>query len=146
MPGKTITARAHATIRKAGGELFIFDAVSSGRSLKAIAAELGVSRPVLSAWCNAAIRRESYRQARQAAADALVEEGLAIADGVRDPSEVPGAKLRSDFRKWMAARMNAESWGEPRGASIEINLGALHLEALRNRPPAIEADADREDE
>jgi len=146
MPGKTITARAHATIRKAGGELFIFDAVSSGRSLKAIAAALGVSRPVLSAWCNAAVRRESYRQARQAAADALVEEGLAIADGVRDPSEVPGAKLRSDFRKWMAARMNADSWGEQRGASIEINLGALHLEALRNHSSVIDGNADREDE
>ena len=145
MPGKTITARAHATIRKAGGEPSIFDQVASGRSLKDIAAELGISRPILSAWCNAAIRRESYRQARQAAADALVEEGLAIADGVRDPSEVPGAKLRSDFRRWMAARMNADSWGEPRGASIEINLGALHLEALRNLSPVIEADADRED-
>ena len=146
MAGKMITKMAHAAIRKAGGEIFIFDQVASGRSLKDIASDLGISRPILSTWCNNPSRRDAYRQARRAAADALVEEGLAIADGVRDPSEVPGAKLRADFRRWMAARMNADSWGEQRGASIEINLGALHLEALRNHSPVIEADADREDE
>ncbi len=146
MAGKMITKMAHATIRKAGGETFIFDQVASGRSLKDIASDLGISRPILSTWCNASIRRDAYRQARRAAADALVEEGLAIADSVREPTEVPGAKLRSDFRRWMAARMNAESWGEGRGPSIEITLGQLHLEALRNRDPVIDGSADREDE
>ncbi len=131
MAGKMITAQAHATIRKAGGETFIFDQVASGRSLKDIAEELGVSRPILSTWCNAPARRESYRQARQAAADALVEEGLAIADSVREASEVPGAKLRADFRRWMAARMNAQSWGDQTGALVSVDLGKLHIEALR---------------
>ena len=131
MAGKTITTMAHAAIRKAGGEDFIFDQVASGRSLKDIAAELGISRPILSTWCNAPARRDSYRQARQAAADALVEEGLAIADGVCDPSEVPGAKLRADFRRWMAARMNSESWSEQRGALVNVDLGQMHLDALR---------------
>ena len=131
MAGKMITKMAHATIRKAGGENYVFDLVASGRSLKDIAEELGVSRPILSTWCNNPARRESYRQARQAAADSLVEEGLAIADSVREPTEVPGAKLRADFRRWMAARMNAESWGDRTGALVNIDLGRLHIEALR---------------
>ena len=131
MAGKSITTMAHDAIRNAGGEKYVFDQVASGRSLKALAIELGVSRPILSTWSNAPARRDSYRQARQAAADALVEEGLAIADSARDASEVPAAKLRSDFRKWMAARMNAESWGEQRGALVNIDIGQLHLDALR---------------
>jgi len=60
-----------------------------------------------------------------------VEEALAIAERARDLSEVPVAKLRYDFRRWMVARMNAEPWGAERGAQVNIDLGKPHLEALR---------------
>jgi hypothetical protein len=133
MAAKPITRAAHAKIREAGGEMFILTEVSSGHTLKDIAESLGISRPILSAWCNAPARRDAYTRARREAAGSLVEQGLSIVDAVTDPSEVPAAKLQSDFRKWMAARLSSEEWGEQRGPMVEINLGAHHLDALRSR-------------
>ncbi len=131
MAAKPITRAAHAKIKTAGGEAWVFSQVAEGRTLKALAEELGISRPILSAWCNALPRRDAYTHARRAAADALVEEGLAIADSARDPSEVPAAKLQADFRRWMAGKIDRESWGEQQGALVNIDLGQMHLEALR---------------
>lgn len=131
MAAKPITRAAHAKIRTAGGEAWVFSQVADGRTLKALAEELGISRPMLSAWCNAAPRRDAYTHAKRAAADALVEEGLAITDRVSDPSEVPAAKLQADFRRWMAGKINREAWGDQHGALVNVDLGQLHLEALR---------------
>ena len=140
MAAKPITRAAHAKIRSVGGEAFIFAEVLSGRTLKDIAESLGISRPILSAWCNAPTRRDAYVRARREAAGSLVEEGLAIADSARDPADVPSAKLRSDFRKWMAARMNSDAWGEQRGAAVTVEITALHLDALRQSGRVIKGD------
>ena len=131
MAAKPITRAAHATIRKAGGEAFVFAQVAEGKTLKSIAEELGITRPILSAWCNAAPRKDAYIHARRAAADTLVEQGLEIADSARDPTEVPAAKLQADYRRWMAGKIDRESWGDQHGALVNIDLGQLHLEALR---------------
>ena len=132
MASKPLTRQAHAKIAAAGGEAFILSEVSSGRTLKDIAEELGITRPILSAWCNAPARKDAYSHARREAASALIEEGLNIADSVSDPSEVPAAKLRSDFRRWMASRLNPDSWGEQqRAPNVAIQINGLHLESLR---------------
>lgn len=140
MAGKRITREAHATIEKAGGEEFILVQVAGGRTLKDLAQELGISRPILSAWCNAEPRRDAYRSARRAAANALVEEGLEIADQVKDPSQVPAAKLKSDYRRWMASRMNPDNWGEARTPMISISAENLHIEALTKRVKGAEVE------
>ena len=138
MAAKPITRAAHAKIKSAGGEGFILAEVSSGRTLKDIAEALGISRPILSAWCNAPARRDGYTRARREAASALAEQGLGIVDAVSDPSDVPAAKLKSDYRRWMASRLGADEWGEARGATIAIQVNTLHLDALRQGGRVIE--------
>lgn len=67
MAGKPKTRAAHARIRDAGGEGWVFREVARGRTLGAIAAELSISRPLLSQWCLMSSRPETYLLARQVA-------------------------------------------------------------------------------
>jgi hypothetical protein len=133
MASKPITAMAHKLIQKCGGEPYVMEQVASGRTLQSIADEIGVSRPILSMWANAAPRKDALAHAKRLAASALAEQGLSIVDAASDPTDVPAAKLQSDYRRWMASRLSSEEWGEQRGPMVEINLGAHHLDALRNR-------------
>jgi hypothetical protein len=128
---KPLTKLAHRLIEKSGGESYVMEQVASGRTLQSIADEIGVSRPILSMWANAAPRKDALAHAKRLAASALAEQGLGIVDAVSDPAEVPAAKLRSDFRKWMASRLSSEEWGDQRGPTVAIQLNALHLDALR---------------
>ena len=133
MSGKKITAMAHKLIEKCGGEPYVMEQVAAGRTLQAIADEIGVSRPILSMWANAAPRKDALTHAKRLAAGALAEQGLAIVDAASDPTEVPAAKLRSDYRRWMASRLSAEDWGEPRSPTVAIQINSLHADMLRRR-------------
>jgi hypothetical protein len=132
MASRPITRAAHAKIKAAGGEAFIFAQVADGRTLKDIAEELGVSRQILSTWANAPARRDALARARREAASALVDEALAITDSVEaETAAIQKAKLQSDLRRWIAGRLSREDWGEQQGALLNIDLGQMHLEALR---------------
>ena len=132
MAGKKITTMAHKLIEKAGGEGYVMEQVASGRTLQSIADEVGVSRPILSMWANAAPRKDALAHAKRLAASALAEQGLSIVDSVDDPADVPAAKLKSDYRRWMASRLSSEDWGEQRsGTTGAIQINGLHLDALR---------------
>lgn len=129
MPGKLKTRQAHTLIEKAGGEDYIYGRVADGATLKQLAEELGISRPILSGWCNHTSRRDAYVSARREAALAHAEEGLAIVDSAT-PETASAAKLRSDYRKYLAAKLDPRTWGDPK-AAVTIDLGQLHLEAVK---------------
>ena len=132
MASRPLTRQAYAKIKAAGGETFVFAQVSEGKTLKALAAELGISRQVLSTWANQGPRRDMLSRARREAATALVDEALHITDSVEpETAAIQKAKLQSDLRRWMAGRLSREDWGDQQGALVSIDLGQLHLDALR---------------
>jgi transcriptional regulator with XRE-family HTH domain len=130
MPGRPKTRAAFALIEKSGGEHLILNRVAEGTTLKQLAEELGISRPMLSAWCNHPTRQDAYTRARRAAADAYMDEGLEILDKAQ-PEDVHVARARSDFRKYLAARLNPSAWSEKPSTELTIDLGALHLAAVK---------------
>ncbi|WP_028491436.1 hypothetical protein [Thioalkalivibrio sp. ALE19] len=131
MAAKPITRAAHATIRKAGGEAYVFGQVAEGRTLKAIAEDLGISRQILSTWCNRPQRRDALTRARQEAAGALMDEALAITDNAEeDATALQKVKQQADLRKWLAGRLSPQQWGDT-GPGVQVNIGQLHLDALR---------------
>ncbi len=147
MASRPLTRAAHAKIKAAGGGAFIFAQVAEGKTLKALAEELGISRQVLSTWANQGPRRDALARARREAATALIDEALHLTDSVEpETAAIQKAKLQSDLRRWIAGRLSREDWGDQQGALVNIDLGRLHLEALRNRDPVIDGTADREDE
>ena len=138
MAGRPALRKVEAQIRKLGGETYIFERIAAGETIAAVADSLNISRPVLSTWCNQDKRRDALTHARRIAAGTLAEETLRIADQDLDPDQVQAAKLRIDTRKWLAARMAPETWGEQRGPTVAIQINGLHLDALRQGGRVIE--------
>ena len=141
MAGKRLQKVMETTITKMGGLEVILDRVADGETVTAIARDLGVSRAMLGNWLNHERRVEQYALAKRRAAGALVEQSLDIVDEA-DPSTVQVAKLRADTRRWIASKLDRESWGEDKGPTVAIQINDLHLGALRQGGRVLEGDGD----
>ena len=67
-------------------------------------------------------------------ADAMMEENLEIADNIsKDATTAQIAKVREQMnaRKMLAAGLNRDRYGSGPKTEITLNLGDLHLDALR---------------
>lgn len=140
MPGQPMKRQRIARIEAAGGITRICERVAAGEPLSAIAAEYGMGREALSRWIHQDEERaEQIRAARARAADALAEETLSIADGAT-AEDVQVAKLRIDTRRWIAGIWSPAVYSPQQRAAVEINIGSLHLDALRqvNAQPIID--------
>lgn len=138
MAGKALRRRLLLEIGTRGGPDYVREYIASGGTLKDLAEDLGCSRTYLSRHLNA---HEDYApviaEARREHADALADEALEIADKLATADEVTReqiavAKERIDVRKWLATVNNPDRYQTNRnGPVVNINLGDLHLEALR---------------
>lgn len=144
-------------IEECGGEEYIWERVADGDSMKTIAQSLGFSRGLLYKWINRdkERRRAKLKEARELSADAHAEDAGEVLD---DLSEQPGvtsaevqlANARANYRKWLAGVRNREEYGERQQAGITVNVGSLHLDALRAAgsmelsPPSADGDGEPE--
>ena len=78
-------------------------------------------------------RRASWQHAKEYRADHLAEEGLEIVDEAEggDADQQQSARLRSDYRRWLAGVSNPEKYQPKVAGSTTVNIGALFLEATR---------------
>ncbi|AZV37880.1 terminase small subunit [Komagataeibacter xylinus] len=100
--------------------------LADGQSLRAICADPALPhRATILRWLrdNPAFRA-LYDTAREAAADTLAEEIIAIADRATGREDVPAIKLRMEARMWVATRLRppaSATRGEGAG-SISITI------------------------
>jgi hypothetical protein len=73
------------------------------------------------------------RRARAHGSFTRVEQAELIAETKTDKDDVPYAKLRVDTKLKVAAMFNREEFGERKGTNITLNLGTLHIDAMRRR-------------
>lgn len=113
--------------------------LANGETLRAIAASFRVSPrlviDVLDADHGADARRDRFAQARELGAHQLVDEAIAISDAA-SPGDANVARLRVATRQWVAERWNRREFGTDKGATVNVTVGALMLDALR-APSAI---------
>ncbi|MGY6770174.1 terminase small subunit-like protein [Komagataeibacter sp. NFXK3] len=92
--------------------------LADGQSLRAICADPALPhRATILRWLrdNPAFRA-LYDTAREAAADTLAEEIIAIADCATGREDVPAIKLRMEARMWVATRLRPASATRGEGA------------------------------
>ncbi len=115
----------------------VIEMLGEGKQLARICYETKIGKAALLEWLDSDPERAALAsRARARAATALVEEAREIADEVDadHPGELNKAKLRIGVRQWTAERWNRQAYGAPSAqANVTINLGSMHLDALRSR-------------
>jgi hypothetical protein len=76
-------------------------------------------------------RWNRWQAVRATVAGDMVEEGLNIVDSA-DDGTVPAARLRSEYRRWMAERYDRGSYGKTdNNMIVGISVGSEFLSALK---------------
>ena len=121
------------------GEDFIFERVMAGRTIKSIQKEVEIGNRVFYTWLHGGpkstrdpSRWTRYQEARRIAADTLAEECVEIADATVDPEQVGISKLKIQARQWLAGAMNPETFGNRQSTQVNVNLGDMHIQALKD--------------
>ena len=145
-----------------GGDDFIFDQVKNGVSIAKIAAGIElpghgvISRGMIYDWKKRGgeDRAAAWREAMQVSGHSHAEDAGDVLEELVGtmPSapEVNLARSRSSYKTWLAGRRNDEYAEKQAHLQVNLNVGELHLDALRKRghmdavrpvdpPPEIEA-------
>ena len=102
--------------------------------LKKMPEEVGpMSTGVFYSWLKETPERHSkWEMVQEIQGSEWAEQGLEIVDGCDDPTSVQGARLRSEYRRWMAERFNRKQFGKPElTATVGITIGDEFLESLK---------------
>ena len=142
MPGRKLTREAGMRL-DAYGEDGIFELYMEHRSVRKLLANLPPEVGTMStapfySWLKADEGRwAAWQDVREAIANDLVEESLAIADEAEERG-VPSARLRVEQRRWMAERYDRNQYGRPdTQVNVAVGIGDEFLAGLK----AVEAKA-----
>jgi len=120
----------------------ILAAVVAGDTINVIARRYKVCRRSVYNWIRAGGRERQARfdEARRESAAGLAEEAMEILDApesAKDPATASMARERAKHRQWLASKYDRATFGEqPAQINVGFNVGALHLEALRQHGSA----------
>ena len=152
MAGKALKKKILTEIADNGGADWLYDQIASGITVAELARQYGCTRSYVSRAINSIPEYKTAMEgAREEAADALVEQGLEMVDGLSALStsnEIAATREKVNFRKFMAGSMNQNKYGTRPQSNVTISIGDMHLDALRkvnSQMAAIDAE-DRERE
>ena len=152
MAGKALKKRILTEIANNGGAEWLHDQIASGITVAELARQYGCTRSYVSRAINSIPEYKTAMEgAREEAADALVEQGLEMVDGLSALStsnEIAATREKVNFRKFMAGSLNQNKYGTRPQSNVTISIGDMHLDALRkvnSQMAAIDAE-DRERE
>jgi Bacteriophage Sf6, terminase small subunit-like len=79
--------------------------------------------------------KDRIREARRVGATALADQALEISDRpATSTADVQANRLAVDTRRWIAASFDRATFGDsPPRVDVSVDLGSLHLAALRQR-------------
>jgi hypothetical protein len=127
---------------------YIHDYIAAGSTMMALADELGtamkrrVNAGVITTWVHRTPEgRATLAQARALAAHSFAEEALQIVDDAdEDKTALLKARLRAEQRMQLASKWNRSVYGvEAPQVNVALNLGALQIDALRQRQIELKA-------
>ncbi len=135
MAGKALRKRILTEIASNGGADWLFDQIASGVTVAELARQYGCTRSYVSRSLNSVPEyAAALSKARGEAADALVEQGLEMVDGLSgasSPTEIAATREKVQWRKFMAGSMNQDRYGTRPQSNVTLSIGDLHLDALR---------------
>lgn len=146
MAGKVLKRKMFAELDRLGNMVgktpaeFVYDYIASGKTMTDLAEDLGCSRSYASRHLNADPEiSKALDAARRDGAEAMADRMLQMTDDLARrldegeeirPERVAVMKEQNAMRKWLAAANNPDRFA-PKDKAVQINIGDLHLDALR---------------
>ncbi|MFN7882987.1 MAG: hypothetical protein ACK5PF_08250 [bacterium] len=127
---KTVTDALLMRIEDTGGIEKLLIRIAEGTTLTALGQTYAVSPAVLSGLLRRQEYREKYEQAKKIAAEMWVEKGMLSVETAM-PETVGVAKLQWTAATYMASKLDPDTYADKAGVQVNVNLGQLHLDALR---------------
>lgn len=141
MAGRPVLRKLERWIEERGGMTWVFNQIADGVSVGAIAEQIvldghgPISRPYLYVWRDADEERKAgWAAAMKDAAHAHAEKAGEVWDDLpHDPTtgQVQRARGLSEYRRWLAGHRSEEYRKDTGGGNVILNVGELHLDALR---------------
>lgn len=136
MAGNPKAAQYEARIEELGGLEWVLEELASGLTPAKVAEYIGCSRGWLVTWFGRDEERAKLvSRARSIGAGGMVEQAILKIedlDGLPFTNEDLGlAKLRFESKKYLASKMDPGTYGEKQAPTVAINIGDLHLAAVR---------------
>ena len=137
MPGKQLTRKIGKKLTAYGEDRIMALYLKHGGVrplLKNMPEEVGpMSTGVFYEWLKETAERiQKWEMVQEIQGSNWAEQGLEIVDTCDDPTSVQGARLRSEYRRWMAERFNRRQFGKPElAAVVGVTVGSEYLESLK---------------
>jgi hypothetical protein len=124
---------------------YVSEWVESGKTLTKLALELGektgfeISVPSILGYLRkefgGSLVDQRITNARKASGHTLAEEALQIVDDAddSDANTLRKAEMQANKRLWLAERFNRTELGNDKSVAVQINVGSMHIDALRSR-------------
>lgn len=133
MAGTPKKRETWAKITEFGGVEAICERIAAGDSMVGLAREIGVGRHMLYKvlrWDPRA--KEMVAEARRLKAESHAHDALRMADEVEEaPNAISKVREQIRVRQWLAGAENPERYGQKAAAAVNVNVGDLHIEALK---------------
>lgn len=148
MAGKPDTARRMALLRECDAD--ILELMEQGESMRRIAVRITdkleepISEAMIGRWCQEAGNEERCARARERAANHKAESVVDRAEdlardvklGVAGKEDIAAERHLAEQQRWIAGVWN-KRYAAQTGAQVQINVGAIHLNALRAAPAVV---------
>lgn len=147
MPGAPLRTRFEAHIEALGGDEVVFDQIAGGATMEEVASSFRgflddrpdfPSRQWMYTWIHAGgeEREQAWKEAKRIAAHIHMEEaGEILENDGQAPvtsAEMSWLKERAGHKKHLAETFNSDMYGEEQqGVNVNLDIGSLHLQALR---------------
>lgn len=142
MPGQPKSKAFALKIDQLGGMEWLAEAIMGGTSIIDLSEEIGCSRGWLYGWMNKDPERHAqFKEARRISSFSHADDATQIVDQDVHPALSGLVRERANHRRWLAERANPTDFGKEKAIGLQINIGELHLDALKqmNEPRVLEA-------
>ncbi len=117
-------------IEDVGGVEAVLVRYAEGDSLQQLDTAFGCRPAQISAILRAPAWKDKFDHAKKLKAELAIDRGMrAVQQATPETASV--AKLQWEAERWLAGKLDADAYGERPQTAININLGDLHLSALR---------------
>jgi hypothetical protein len=127
---------------------YILELFEAGESMKRIAMRVSdkleepISESLIGRWSQKAENAQRVTDARVRAADAKAEHVVESAEtlvrnvrlGLADRDDIAATRHEAETQRWIAGVWNRDKYGQQTAAQVTVNVGAIHLDSLRQAP------------